>query len=81
MTASCRWPWGSLTWLAARRQKGAGPRQRGASTTDLRERRERLNEVREWARNNGHSVSDRGRVSAEVLAAFDNRGSAAATVV
>jgi Lsr2 len=51
-------------------------RQRGASTTDVRERRERLNEVREWARKNGYSVSDRGRVSAEVLAAFENRDSA-----
>lgn len=55
-----------------------GQRQRGASPTDLRERRERLNEVREWARKNGYSVSDRGRVSTEVLAAFENRGSATA---
>ena len=55
-----------------------GRRQRGASTTDSRERRERLNEVREWAKNNGYSVSDRGRISAEVLAAFNNRGSATA---
>src|SRR5918997_2142507 len=55
-----------------------GQRQRGASTTDLGQRRERLNEVREWARNNGYSVSDRGRISAEVLAAFNNRGSATA---
>lgn len=53
-----------------------GQRQRGASPTDLRERRERLNEVREWARKNGYSVSDRGRVRAEVLAAFENQGSA-----
>jgi Lsr2 len=57
-----------------------GHRQRGASTTDLRERRERLNEVREWARKNGYSVSDRGRVSAEVLTAFENRGSATAAL-
>lgn len=42
------------------------------STTDLRERRGRLNEVRQWARKNGYSVSGRGRVSAEVLAAFEN---------
>ncbi len=65
---------------SARKVKTAGSsqRQRGASTTDLRQRRERLNEVREWARNNGYSVSDRGRVSAEVLAAFDNRNPAKA---
>lgn len=63
---------------SARKVKSTSRRQRSASTTDLRQRRERLNEVREWARKNGYSVSERGRISAEVLAAFDNRGSAAA---
>jgi hypothetical protein len=27
--------------------------------------------VREWAKNNGHQVSDRGRISADVLKAYD----------
>ena len=31
-----------------------------------------LNEVRAWARANGYTVSDRGRVKAEILEAFDN---------
>lgn len=30
-------------------------------------------EIREWARANGYTVSDRGRIPAEVKAAFDNR--------
>ena len=30
-----------------------------------------LADVREWARKNGHQVSDRGRISAEVQAAYD----------
>jgi hypothetical protein len=30
-----------------------------------------LSEVREWARANGHAVSDRGRVPAAVLEAYD----------
>ena len=30
-----------------------------------------LGEVRSWARENGFQVSDRGRVSAEVMAAFE----------
>lgn len=30
-------------------------------------------EVREWARANGYEVPDRGRVPADVRAAFDNR--------
>lgn len=30
-----------------------------------------LADVREWARQNGHKVSDRGRISAEVQAAYE----------
>jgi hypothetical protein len=30
-----------------------------------------LADVREWARHHGHKVSDRGRISAEVQAAYD----------
>lgn len=33
--------------------------------------REDLSAVREWARANGHQVSDRGRISAEVQEAYD----------
>jgi Lsr2 len=32
--------------------------------------RETLKSIREWAKKNGHSVSDRGRLSAEVLQAW-----------
>lgn len=34
-------------------------------------KRQDLASVREWARANGHQVSDRGRISADVQAAFD----------
>lgn len=34
-------------------------------------RRTDLAAVREWARANGHTVSDRGRISAEIQAAYD----------
>jgi len=30
-----------------------------------------LTDVRDWARSNGHKVSDRGRISAEIQAAYD----------
>lgn len=33
--------------------------------------RETLKSIREWAKQNGHSVSDRGRLSAEVLTAWE----------
>ncbi|MDN4613615.1 Lsr2 family protein [Leifsonia sp. F6_8S_P_1B] len=42
------------------------------STTGSRPAQQRdLNEIREWARNNGFSVSDRGRVAAHVIEAYD----------
>lgn len=34
-------------------------------------KRQDLAAVREWARANGHQVSDRGRISAEVQSAYD----------
>ncbi|MWV60864.1 histone-like nucleoid-structuring protein Lsr2 [Rathayibacter sp. VKM Ac-2754] len=33
---------------------------------------ERLKTIREWAAKNGHNVSDRGRISAEVQKAYDD---------
>lgn len=33
--------------------------------------RERVQAIREWARSHGHTVSDRGRLSAEVQAAYE----------
>lgn len=33
--------------------------------------RERVQEIREWARANGHTVSERGRLSGAVVAAYD----------
>ena len=45
---------------SARRRAGSG----AAKRTDLAA-------VREWARANGHDVSDRGRISADVQAAYD----------
>jgi hypothetical protein len=33
--------------------------------------REQLAAIREWARQNGHQVSDRGRIKAEVVEAFE----------
>jgi hypothetical protein len=49
---------------AGRRSTG---RPAGARGTGQRDR----GDVREWARSNGHKVSDRGRISAEVQAAYD----------
>lgn len=57
----------SLTkWVqAGRRTGGRVSRNRGAaSKLDAQK-------VREWARDNNHTVSERGRIPAEVLAAYE----------
>jgi len=62
---------------AARRSgRGATAARRPAKATARRSAgaggdREHTQEVREWARQNGHQVSERGRLSAGVLAAYE----------
>ncbi|MEO8556434.1 MAG: Lsr2 family protein [Actinomycetota bacterium] len=57
------------TWVGHARRSGGRKSSRKAAVGGVR--RGDLSAVREWARNNGHKVSDRGRVSADVLAAYD----------
>lgn len=54
----------------ARRASGRRPAGRAATASRGTGKRD-LADVREWARSNGHQVSDRGRISAEVQAAYD----------
>jgi hypothetical protein len=46
---------------------GGGGRSRGSSGGGKHD----LSDVRAWARENGYQVSDRGRVSSEVIAAYE----------
>jgi hypothetical protein len=59
------------TWIGHGRKhatRGAGTRGTGRRTqTD----RAQLAKIREWARDNGHNVSDRGRIPAAVLSAYE----------
>lgn len=48
----------------SRRGKAARSSSSAKSRTDLAA-------VREWAKSNGHQVSDRGRISVDVLTAYD----------
>ncbi|MCU1688040.1 MAG: lysyl tRNA synthetase-like protein [Amycolatopsis sp.] len=54
------------------RRTGGRKVQRSAGGGDelLPARRERTQQIRSWARENGYAVSERGRISAEVLDAF-----------
>ena len=49
-----------------RRGRASGSSSRGRASID----REQSAAIREWARRNGHSVSTRGRIPAEVIDAF-----------
>jgi nucleoid-associated protein Lsr2 len=54
---------------AARRDQVAG--RTSAASKPSSGRRKDLDQVRQWANENGHPVSDRGRVPAAVLEAYD----------
>ncbi|OHV44325.1 hypothetical protein BBK14_30925 [Parafrankia soli] len=58
---------------AARRSGGrAGSGRRGPRAASPRSTSaERTAEIREWARSNGYTVSDRGRIASTVVEAFD----------
>lgn len=59
------------TWVAgARKVSGRG---RGGARRGSRAGGGKSAEIREWARSAGYTVSDRGRIPAEVKAAYDAR--------
>jgi hypothetical protein len=66
------------TWIGHARRAGGrratgrrGSSSASASSAGAASRRGDLGAVRAWARENGHQVSDRGRVSAAVQEAYD----------
>ncbi|WP_068799335.1 histone-like nucleoid-structuring protein Lsr2 [Pseudonocardia sp. HH130630-07] len=58
--------------------RSAGPSDRTGAAASGSADREHNRAVREWAREHGYSLSERGRIPAEVLAAYD-RGEPAAS--
>ena len=55
----------------ARKVSGGSRRGRRSSSSSSSAGRTDTKAVREWAKANGHDVSERGRISAEVLEAYD----------
>lgn len=78
---------GLAEFVAAARRAGGGRRAATATTATTAAPaprrasmdREQAAAVREWARANGFEVSDRGRISAAVLTAYEQRGAGAGT--
>jgi hypothetical protein len=65
-------------YVSAARKVGRGSRPSGGGGGSSRGRssggrmdREQAGAIREWARKNGHSVSDRGRIPASVVDAYE----------
>ena len=58
---------------AGRTPAGSGQRRgaRGPGRAAGSGDKQRVAEIREWARKNGHQVSERGRIAATVLAAYE----------
>jgi hypothetical protein len=56
--------------IGGRRRSGPRPGRAIKSTGGAGYNRETLKSIREWAKKNGHNVSDRGRLPAEVLQAW-----------
>ena len=63
-------------YVSAARKVGRGGRSSGGGagrgrSTGGRMDREQAGAIREWARKNGHAVSDRGRIPASVVEAYE----------
>lgn len=56
------------TWVGHARRVGG---RKQSSTQAAAAKRSDLDEIRAWGRANGYRVSDRGRVSADVVKAYD----------
>jgi hypothetical protein len=57
--------------VATKRSSRGGPRRAASGTSGSGRSSEELAHIRSWANENGHQVSERGRIKAEILEAFD----------
>ena len=55
---------------AGGRGRGRAPRQTAVADKPARSNRDETAAIRDWARENGHQVSDRGRISKSVMDAY-----------
>jgi len=56
---------------AGQRRSGGRSSGSGSRTPAAGSDRERVQAIREWARSNGHTVNERGRLASTVIAAYD----------
>ncbi|NOV97249.1 Lsr2 dimerization domain-containing protein [Isoptericola halotolerans] len=58
-------------WIGHGRRTAARSAPRASASRRGRTDREQLQKIREWARDNGHQVNDRGRIPGRVLEAYE----------
>lgn len=58
-------------WINHARRATKNTRTTNGPTQAKTNRRSDLGQIREWARGNGHQVSDRGRIPATIIDAYD----------
>ncbi len=58
-------------WIGHGRKTVARTTPRATASRRGRTDREQLQKIREWARENGHTVNDRGRIPGRVLEAYE----------
>jgi hypothetical protein len=58
-------------YIGSARKAGRGGAPRRAAAVSRRSSGNRTNDIREWARENGFTVNDRGRLSREVVDAYE----------
>jgi hypothetical protein len=58
-------------WIGHGRKSGGRVAPRAAGPRRGRTDREQLQKIREWARDNGHKVNERGRIPGRVLEAYE----------
>lgn len=63
---------GSRVGRSSSEGRGRGGRRRNG-TTPARSSRDQNRAIREWAIKNGYNVSERGRIPASVIVAYNNR--------
>lgn len=61
----------SATRTGGRSKRGTASAASRSASAGVGRTKEQTQAIREWARNNGHDVSDRGRIPASVIEAFE----------
>lgn len=62
----------TYTSVASRRSSRPAQSRKTSGSSGSGRSTEELAHIRTWAKENGHEVSDRGRIKAEVIEAFDS---------